>query len=854
MVRKKNLNNEIKTPEQTKTQSKVLTLPLITLRGLVVSLNSNVQILAAREQSIAAFKTALLSEQAQIVVFCQLNDQDENPGIDGLQKIGVICKVISGDYRDPETYRCVIRGRERVKLLEIIEPDDTINYRRAKVEILEEVEYSQEEKAHYVATLHAALDYALQRSESAVKSFLESTISHELIETIKGEQDLGKLTDLLTQTMTLTITERRCLLEILDPIERAKFLITRLNGYSFQHEIEQRIIDEARSSMERNQKEYFLNEQLKAIRRELGDDREDDEVEDFKKRLASLEAPDYVKQRLEKEIKKYGSMSINNSESSMVRSYIEVLLTIPWYKSSEINHDIVKAKEILDHDHYGLEKVKDRILEYLAVQSRADKLHGPILCLMGPPGIGKTSLGASIARATGRKYARVALGGLHDEAEIRGHRRTYLGSLPGKIISNMIKVGVNNPLFLLDEIDKVTSSAHGDPQAALLEVLDPEQNKAFTDNYVEIDYDLSNVLFIATANSYNISQPLLDRMEIIDLSSYTEDEKFNIAVKYLLPKQMRLNTLTEKEFAVTDEVIIELIRYYTHEAGVRGLERLLNELCRKTVKDMLLKAESKAKDQEKEEINAEGENTNARKKRTRKITIDVKQVEKLLGPRRYDFTSRLSDNKVGLVNGLAWTSLGGDILQLEAVANEGTGKHMLTGKLGDVMKESISAAMTLVRSRSANLHLSKDFFEKCDLHIHVPEGATPKEGPSAGVGMVTAIVSALTGNPVRADVAMTGEITLRGDVLPIGGLKEKLLAALRGGIKLVLIPQENEKDLWDIPENVKKGLNIVPVKQIDEVLKLALQNDPNLFMPTTVWAYKEPANSQDEKSEHHVGA
>ncbi len=825
-------------------------LPLVTLRGLVVTPNANVQVLAARKQSIAAFKSALLSEDHHIAVFCQLYDADESPDMKRLQNTGVVCRVINGDYKDNETFRCLLRGFARIRLIKILdegEEGSNPEYRVAQCEILREIESDDEEKQHYVTTLQSALEYALKKSDGSVRSFLDASMSSEILETIKKERNLSVLTDILSQTLNLTIQERRLMLETLDPIQRARFLISRLNGYSYQQEMEQRIVEEAKNSMERNQKEYFLNEQMKAIRRELGDEKEETEVEEFRSRLKDLKASDTVKDRIEKEIKKYSMMNIHNSESTMVRSYIEVLLTIPWETSTPLSHDLLEAKEILDNDHYGLTKVKDRILEYLAVQSRSDKLQGPILCLMGPPGIGKTSLGASIARATGRKYARIALGGLHDESEIRGHRRTYLGALPGKIMSNMIKVGVNNPLFLLDEIDKVNSSIHGDPEAALLEVLDPEQNKAFNDNYVEVDYDLSNVLFICTANSYHISEPLLDRMEIIDLSSYTEEEKFNIAKKFLLPKQMRLNTLKPEEFAVTDEAVLELIRYYTHEAGVRGLERHLSSLCRKTVKDMLIKqkeherkkASSAKSDDSVSENKEDCTDSSAKKSRKiRKITIDTKKIAKLLGPRRYDFNSRLADNKVGLVNGLAWTSLGGDILQLEAVANEGKGAHELTGKLGDVMKESIAAAMTVTRSRSAKLHLAPDFFEKADLHIHVPEGATPKEGPSAGVGMVTAIVSALTGNPVRADVAMTGEITLRGDVLPIGGLKEKLLAALRGGIKTALIPRENEKDLWDIPNNVKKGLKIALVKHIDEVLKLALVNDPYLFIPTTVWRDK----------------
>lgn len=799
--------------------------PLITLRGLIVVPHATVQIVAAREQSIEACKQALLGEDNDLAVFCQRNDNAENPGKEGIYPIGLICKVSNGQYKDADTYKSLIRGYARVRLVEIVD-DPKKKFRQARVEFLPDVKPEPKVWRRYADTLQASLLQALANSDNSVRPFIDKAVPEELVNRIKRETNLDKLTDMLGQVLIMDNSEKILLLSLNDPVERAKVLITRLNGYSYKTELDNRIREEAKISMERNQKEYFLNEQMKAIRRELNTEFDEEaEINEYRERLKEKKYPKAVQERIEKEIKKLSAMSMNASENTTVRNYLDTLLSIPWTEKSEVNKDILKAQEVLNADHYGLEKVKDRILEYLAVQSRSDSLHGPILCLMGPPGIGKTSLGASIARATGRKYVRMALGGLYDESEIRGHRRTYVGALPGRIISNLIKAGVKNPLFLLDEIDKVAQdNFHGDPSAALLEVLDPEQNKAFNDNYVELDYDLSEVLFIATANSYNIPEPLLDRMEIIDLSSYTEEEKFNIAKKYLLPKQMRINTLKDREFALTDEALTELIRYYTHEAGVRGLERLLNELCRKTVKEVLLKDAK---------VRAEGKTP-----RHRKVTITPAVIAKLLGPRRYDFTSKLSENKVGLVNGLAWTSLGGDILQLEAVANEGTGKHLLTGKLGEVMKESISAAITLVRKRAASLHLDPSFYEKCDLHIHVPEGATPKEGPSAGIGMVTAVVSALTGNAVRSDVAMTGEITLRGDVLPIGGLKEKLLAALRGGIKTVLIPAENEKDLWDIPENVKNGLKIVPVKRIDEVLPRALEHDPLTFMPDTPWKEK----------------
>ena len=803
--------------------------PMITLRGLTITPHAKLQITAARQNSIEAFKCAQKSSDKEIVVFCQMNDKDEVPAFGALHKIGVICKLLNLVDNENGTCQALINGFSRIKLLGIVEEKGN-KYREATVEILKEPEHSPELIKSTHDMLQTCLQYAMDSSESSLKILIDTSVPESIVKQVKEESDLSRLTDILVQILKLDSDVKLMLLRTLDPIERARILISSLNGYSYKSEIEGKILKEAKESMERNQKDYYLHEQMRAIKRELGiSEQDDNEIEDLKVREKDLKAPAAVHERLQREIKKLANMGNNSSEGTIVRNYIDTLFNIPWEKTSDINRDLVKAQDILEKDHYGLKKVKERILEYLAVQAKADKLHGPILCLMGPPGIGKTSLGESIAHATGRKFVRVSLGGVYDEAEIRGHRRTYIGALPGRIIQSLIKANVKNPLFLLDEIDKLSDSNHGDPSAALLEVLDPEQNKSFSDNYVELDCDLSDVMFVTTANSYNISGPLLDRMEVIDLSSYTEDEKFNIAKEHLIPKQLRFNNLTDKELVIEDEGLTELIRYYTHEAGVRGLERLINEICRKAVKeDMLAK----------------------KKKNPKKITkrvIDVKTISQMLGPRRYDFTSKLKDNKVGLVNGLAWTSLGGDILQLEAVANEGKGKHLLTGKLGEVMKESISAAITLVRSMSTQLNLDSGFYEKCDLHIHVPEGATPKEGPSAGVGMVTAIISALTGNPVRADVAMTGEITLRGDVLPIGGLKEKLLAALRGGIKTVFIPKDNEKDLWDVPDNVKKGLKIHPVSRIEDVIKGALLHNPNTFKPTTAWKVK-PKKSPAKKT------
>lgn len=803
-------------------------LPLFSLRGLAITPKTKMELTVSRESSIASLKRSLEIEHKPLAVCFQYDIQDEKPQINDIYPIGVLCEVLDLEKDDEFTYTCHIAGVSRFKLLEITENEDKSRF--AKVEILKKTVIDRVVESEYVDIIKSSFQYALSNKDENKESLIAKDIPQDLINLIQREQRLSDITDDLAQVLSIRNDVRVMLIGTIDPVERAKIILGILNGFSYRQELERNILEKAKASLERSQKEYFLNEQLRAIKKELNPESDVSDVDMFKKRMEDLECPQMVKDRLRREISKMNVMSINSSEYSFERNYIETLLNIPWGVSSKLNYDLKKASEILDKDHYGLKKVKDCILEYLAVQAKSDKTNGSILCFMGPPGIGKTSLAQSIARATGRKYVRLALGGLHDEAEIRGHRRTYLGSLPGRIMQNIINAKVNNPLFLLDEIDKTAPSYHGDPANALLEVLDPEQNHCFEDNYVELGFDLSKVLFVTTANSYNISQPLLDRMEIIDLSSYTEEEKFNIAKQHLLPKQMRLNALKDNEFGIEDEALYELIRYYTHEAGVRGLERLIKELARKVIKEQML-----------------ANNRRKSKKKLDKTIINVEMVGKLLGPRRYDFTSKLSENKVGLVNGLAWTSLGGDILQLEAVANEGKGKHLLTGKLGDVMKESISAAITVVRTLTHDLHLSKSFYETCDLHIHVPEGATPKEGPSAGVGMVTAIVSVLTGNPVRADVAMTGEITLRGDVLPIGGLKEKLVAAMRGGIKTVLIPFDNEKDLWDIPENIKVSLKIIPVKRIEEVLNIALENDPKQFMPTTVWSEQNKDLQKDKK-------
>lgn len=806
--------------------------PLITLRAIIITPAANVQLIAARENTVTALQLALDSKSRDIAVFTQSDDSAVRPAKDRLHRVGVLAKVISSSQQNDQ-FRATIRGYQRIAIRRIIDDPSSV-VRFAEVEVLQEPEIDAVTASRYVEALRTSLDYALNLQRENGRSVLDNNVPQELIRTIRALDNLSAFTDGLGQVLLLPYIDKKYILESLNPIDRAKALIAFLNNFSYKSEVDKKITEDAREAMDRNQRDYYLNEQLKAIKRELNilaDDGND--IEDYKSKLASFDAPIEATNRLQKEISRLSAMPVNSSENAIVRNYIDVLFSLPWRKSSQLNKDLNKAKDLLEKEHYGLRKVKDRILEFLAVQTRRDNKDAPgqILCLMGPPGIGKTSLGASIARATGRKYVRVALGGMYDESEIRGHRRTYVGAMPGRIIQSLIKAEVNNPLFLLDEIDKISSNNyHGDIAAALLEVLDPEQNKAFADNYVDLDFDLSKVLFIATANSYNIPPALRDRMEIIDLSSYTADEKFHIAREHLVPKQIKNNELTEDEFDITDEGLKQLITYYTMEAGVRNLERIIGELCRKTVKDLMLDPP----------------------KTPKKRVVGVKEIEKMIGPKRYDFTSKLSENKVGIVNGLSVSSVGGDMLQVEVLAMEGQGSHVLTGQLGSVMKESVTAAISWVRTQARSLSLAPDFYKCVDLHVHFPEGAIKKDGPSAGTATVTAIISALTGNPVRSDVAMTGEITLRGDVLAIGGLKEKLLAALRGGVKTVCIPADNEKDLWDMPKNVTSELNIVPVKKIDEVLDIALEHKPREFAPVAneEWTYAKYEERQKQRKLH----
>lgn len=805
-------------------------VPFVSLRSIVITPNANVQIYASRESTAAVFRHALENNIRTLAIFMEeprssdVNVFQTRPIV---SKIGVLAFVILNKPSSDQS-RITVRAFKRIRMKEYFEKKhDIVPY--ISYEIVDIPEVPIEKAQHYVEALNVALDFALDQQSKKLRMIIEKGISLDMINGIRHSRSLSDLVDGLTQVLVMPYVDKKFILDTVNPIVRAQALIAFLNNFSYRAEVEKKITEEARATMERNQKDYFLHEQLKAIKRELNIMSDDgNDVEDYYNRLNNLDAPENVISRIRREISRLAVMPLNTGEITIVRSYIETLLSIPWRKSNEINNDLRKAQAVLNAEHYGLEKVKDRILEFLAVQARkGTKEHnGHILCLMGPPGIGKTSLGASIAKATGRKYVRVALGGMYDESEIRGHRRTYIGAMPGRIIQSLIKCESNNPLFLLDEIDKVSpKNIHGDIASALLEVLDPEQNKAFVDNYVDLDFDLSQVLFIATANSYNIPSALLDRMEIMDLSSYTLDEKYHIAREHLLPKQLKNNALSQDEFDISDEGLKYLIEHYAVEAGVRRLERVIAELGRKIVKDIMLNPDNKK----------------------RKSVLGVEDIAKLIGPKRYDYTSRLSKNTVGVVNGLSVSTYGGDVLQVEVIANEGKGAHLLTGQLGSVMKESVSAAISWVRSQSRKFGLAPDFYQYVDLHVHFPEGAIKKDGPSAGTATVTAIVSALTGNPVRADVAMTGEITLRGDVLPIGGVREKLLAALRGGIKTVCIPKDNEKDLWDVPQAVKDGLNIVPVEHISEVLDIALEYKPTEFTPQCVDLWTLPCYLERDK-------
>ena len=770
--------------------------PLLPLRDVVVFPHMVIPLFVGRSKSIKALETAMEAGKS-IALVAQKSATKDDPGTDDLYAIGSMANILQMLKLPDGTVKVLVEGTQRANVLRVY---DAKSHFDAEVQIVPAEDGTDSESEAMRRVLIAQFDQYVK---------LNKKIPPEILTSLAGIDDAGRLADTIAAHLPLKLEQKQEVLEIFGVRKRLEHLLGLLEGEIDILQVEKRIRGRVRRQMEKSQREYYLNEQVKAIQKELGDGEEGTDFDELEKKIKAAHMPKEARNKAESELKKLRMMSPMSAEATVVRNYIDVLMGLPWKKKTKISADLKKAEIVLEEDHYGLDKVKERILEYLAVQQRMDKMKAPILCLVGPPGVGKTSLGQSIARATNRKFVRMSLGGVRDESEIRGHRRTYIGSMPGKILQNMSKVAVKNPLFLLDEVDKMGMDMRGDPSSALLEVLDPEQNSTFVDHYVEVEYDLSEVMFVATANTLNIPDALLDRMEIIHVSSYMEDEKINIATRYLVPKVVKNNGLKPEEIGISESALRDIVRYYVREAGVRGLEREISKICRKVVKALLLKD------------------------RDTKVTINSRNLDKYLGVRRYSYGVAEKNNQVGQVTGLAWTEVGGELLTIEAAVLPGKGKTTTTGKLGDVMQESIQAALSVVRSRAKRLGIDEEFYHKTDLHIHLPEGAIPKDGPSAGVGMCTAMVSALTGIPVRADVAMTGEITLRGEVLPIGGLKEKLLAAQRGGIKVVLIPEENIKDLAEIPDNIKNKLDIHPVKWIDQVLEMALERKPEPLAEVT---------------------
>ncbi len=767
-----------------------LLYPVLPLRDVVVYPHMVIPLFVGREKSIKALESAMEAGK-QIMLVAQKNASMDEPTMDDIYSVGTLSTILQLLKLPDGTVKVLVEGVERARMVDFVESGDFLV---AEIEQLNSADMPEREAEVLGRSV-------LAQFEQYVK--MNSKVPPEILSSLAGIDHNGRLADTVAAHMTLKIEERQELLETIDIKERLERLLELMESELDLLQVEKRIRGRVKRQMEKSQREYYLNEQMKAIQKELGDmDEAPNELEEIAEKIDKAGMSKEAKQKATAELGKLKMMSPMSAEATVVRNYIDWMLNVPWKKRSKICRDLTRASGVLEEDHYGLEKVKERILEYLAVQQRVAKIKGPILCLVGPPGVGKTSLGRSIARATNRKFIRMALGGVRDEAEIRGHRRTYIGSMPGKIIQNLAKVETRNPLFLLDEIDKMAMDFRGDPASALLEVLDPEQNNSFNDHFMEVDYDLSDVMFVCTANSMNIPGPLLDRMEVIRLSGYTEDEKVNIAKRYLLPKQIKNNGLKDKELKLTEGALRDIVRYYTREAGVRGLEREISKICRKVVKGILLKDIASS------------------------ASINSRNLAKFLGVKRFRFGRAEEYDQIGQVTGLAWTEVGGDLLTIETTAVPGKGKLTITGQLGDVMQESVQAAVTVVRSRASVLGIENDFYQKNDIHIHVPEGAIPKDGPSAGIGMCTALVSALTGIPVRSDVAMTGEITLRGEVLPIGGLKEKLLAAHRGGVRTVLIPEENKRDLVEMPRNIQQNLEIKPVRWIDQVWELALQHQP----------------------------
>ncbi len=794
-------------------------MPLLPLRDVVVYPHLVIPLFVGREKSVNALEIAS-NNNKQILLVAQKSANKDEPDAEDLYDVGTIATVLQMLKLPDGTVKVLVEGLHRAKVLDFTETEECF---AAKAEQLEDAKDDDNEMQALMRTVFTQFDQYVK---------LNKKIPPEILTSLATINDAGRLADTISAHLTLKLDEKQKILEMFSVIERLEHLLHLMESEIDILQVEKRIRGRVKRQMEKSQREYYLNEQVKAIQKELGEQDENADIDELEKRIQDAFMPKDALQKAMAEMKKLKMMSPMSAEAAVVRNYIETLTNLPWKKKTKISKDLAAAVAILDADHYGLEKVKERIVEYLAVQQRVGKLKAPILCLVGPPGVGKTSLGQSIAKAVNRKFVRMALGGVRDESEIRGHRRTYIGSMPGKVLQSMAKVGVKNPLFLLDEVDKMGQDMRGDPSSALLEVLDPEQNHTFSDHYVEVEYDLSDVMFIATSNSMNIPPALLDRMEIIRLAGYTEDEKINIAMRYLLPKQLKAHGLKDNEISVAESAIRDIVRYYTREAGVRRLEQEISKICRKVVKDILMAKSGKVVDATKS-------------KSVKKISVSAKNLEKYLEVRRYDFGVAAKENQIGQVTGLAWTSVGGELLTIEAVMLPGKGKTITTGKLGDVMQESVQAAMSVVRSRAIRLGISEDFYEKKDIHIHLPEGATPKDGPSAGIALTTALVSVITGIPARADVAMTGEITLRGEVLPIGGLKEKLLAAHRGGIKTVLIPESNVKDLVEIPENIKNVLDIHPVKWIDEVLELALERMPKMVPSAVEVAAAEVENSSE---------
>ena len=767
-----------------------ITLPLLPLRDVVVFPHMVIPLFVGRPKSIKALEAAMEAGR-QIMLVAQKAAGKDEPKADDMFDVGCVSSILQMLKLPDGTVKVLVEGTQRANTLSITETEEHF------VSEVSPIQPAVDTKPEIEALRRAVT----QQFDQYVK--LNKKIPPEILTSIAGIDDAGRLADTIAAHLPLKLEAKQSVLDLFETDKRLEKLLELLEHEVDILQVEKRIRGRVKRQMEKSQREYYLNEQVKAIQKELGEGEDGADLEEIEKKIKAAGMTKEAIAKAQSELKKLKLMSPMSAEATVVRNFIETLVGLPWRKKSRISKDLAEAEKILDKDHYGLEKVKERILEYLAVQQRVDKLKAPILCLVGPPGVGKTSLGQSIAKATNRKFVRMALGGVRDEAEIRGHRRTYIGSMPGKILQNMTKVAVKNPLFLLDEVDKMGQDFRGDPSSALLEVLDPEQNSTFVDHYVEVEYDLSDVMFVATANSLNIPAPLLDRMEVIRLSGYTEEEKVNICQRYLVPKQMKNNGLKKEELSVTEDALRDIVRYYTREAGVRALEREVSKICRKVVKGLVMR------------------------KRSSKVIVNAKNLDKFLGVRRYTFGIAEKDNQIGQVTGLAWTEVGGELLTIEVATMPGKGAVQRTGSLGDVMKESVEAARSVVRSRARRLGIKDEVFEKSDLHVHFPEGATPKDGPSAGIAITTALVSALTGIPVRADVAMTGEITLRGEVLGIGGLKEKLLAAVRGGIRTALIPQENVKDLADMPDTLKNSIEIVAVKWIDEVLERALERKPD---------------------------